>query len=489
MCSFFFLRCKAATDVAQLSVANTFAKQRGPDYTGSLQFVDRHGYTCTFLHNLLDISGFAVRQPLTDGCDGNRTVLLFNGEIYNYSVVSNSVTDTECLIPLSRRFGDAFCGVLDGEFAVVVYNELMQQLQISVDPFLTKPLFIGRSSDPAEVGVATCATSLAAVGLDRIEMVAPNSLTTLLLAADKIEILLKVPAVNFDLHQDSESYDEWIQAFLRSVRKRATHGAQPVCVFLSSGYDSGAICLALNLLGIPYTTFSILGQESNEIIAARCRLNEQAVNAQSVIYEGLSPVAVQSISDDIRHRVEPFQYYHEDRPGWVCPVWEDGGAIGAWFLAEQARLRGCLVNLSGSGADEIYSDYGFGGRKFYPHSEFGGLYPQSLEGFFPWRKFYGDTQRSYLFKDEYILGRFGVEGRYPFLDQGVVQHFLRLTPDLKNARYKAPIAVFLERHGYPFEESVKRGFSPRAETVSKASARGPGRLAALFGFGRAKRPK
>jgi hypothetical protein len=96
----------------------------------------------------------------------------------------------------------------------------------------------------------------------------------------------------------------------------------------------------------------------------------------------------------------------------------------------------------------------------YYHSQFGGLFPEQLQGFFPWKKFYGDTQRSYLFKDEYILGRFGIEGRYPFLDKAAVQQFLSLTADRKNARYKAPVAVFLERHGYPFEESVKRGFSP-----------------------------
>ena len=50
-------------------------------------------------------------------------------------------------------------------------------------------------------------------------------------------------------------------------------------------------------------------------------------------------------------------------------------------------------------SDEIYSDYGFAGQKYYSHSEFGGLFPTDLTGFFPWKKFYGDTQRSYLFKE------------------------------------------------------------------------------------------
>ena len=106
------------------------------------------------------------------------------------------------------------------------------------------------------------------------------------------------------------------------------------------------------------------------------------------------------------------------------------------------------------------SDYGHAGTRFYYHSEFGGLFPQELEGFFPWKKFYGDTQRSYLFKDEYVLGRFGLEGRYPFLDRDVVQSFLALTPELKNREYKAPVAEFLRRYSYPYESGKKCGFAP-----------------------------
>lgn len=484
MCSFFFLRLNTAPDSAMTGLANRFAKDRGPDYTGSLQFLDQHGYSCTFLHNLLDISGLAVKQPRVEGSAGDRTVLLFNGEIYNHSRLHEASADTECLIPIIRRNDGSLCEVLDGEFAIVTYDERRQQLQVAVDPFLTKPLFIGRSADPAEFGVATCATSLKAAGLEHVEMVTPNSLLTATMTASDVLVEAVQPAIRFDLRQDEGSYDAWMHAFMQSVRKRATHGSQPIAVFLSSGYDSGAICLALNLLGIPYTTFSVLGQESADIIAKRCQLNQQAVGARSVTYQGLSPAVVQSISHDIRWRVEPFSYQHEDRPGWVCPVWEDGGAIGAWFLADQARQRGCLVNLSGSGADEILSDYGIGGKRFYPHSQFGGLFPHDLNGFFPWRKFYGDTQRSYLFKDEYILGRFGVEGRYPFLDRAVVQEFLRLAPALKNARYKAPVAVFLERHGYPFEESVKRGFAPSSELQPEPVFRKRSRLAGWLGLGR-----
>ncbi len=121
--------------------------------------------------------------------------------------------------------------------------------------------------------------------------------------------------------------------------------------------------------------------------------------------------------------------------------------------------------LSGSGADEIYSDYGFAGKKFAPHSEFGGLFPNSLKDIFPWKKFYFDTQRSYLKKDEMITGLFGIEGRYPFLDSELTQAFLSTTAKLKNSKYKNCIANFLDIENYPYEENIKIGFG--ANKLSK----------------------
>jgi asparagine synthetase B (glutamine-hydrolysing) len=132
--------------------------------------------------------------------------------------------------------------------------------------------------------------------------------------------------------------------------------------------------------------------------------------------------------------------------------------VGLAVLCKAMRELGFNTLLSGSGADEIVSDYGHGGRKLFEHSEFGGQFPEQLEGFFPWRKFYGDSQRSYLRKDEMVAGLFGIEGRYPFLDRQLIQAFLRLSPALKNARYKHCIASFLEAHNYPYEAGVKTGF-------------------------------
>ena len=47
----------------------------------------------------------------------------------------------------------------------------------------------------------------------------------------------------------------------------------------------------------------------------------------------------------------------------VLPMHEDMAAVGVSHICGQARARGQRVLLSGSGADEYMSDYGFQGRR------------------------------------------------------------------------------------------------------------------------------
>ena len=73
-----------------------------------------------------------------------------------------------------------------------------------------------------------------------------------------------------------------------------------------------------------------------------------------------------------------------------------------------------------------------------------------------WKNFYNGSQELYLSKEESTTGAFGLEGRYPFLDRDLVQEFLWLLPELKNSKYKAPLANYMQDHNYPFIEE-KRG--------------------------------
>ena len=72
-----------------------------------------------------------------------------------------------------------------------------------------------------------------------------------------------------------------------------------------------------------------------------------------------------------------------------------------------ARARGEATLLSGSGADETMSDYGFAGRRLGLQSQFGGYWPindSELRALFPWENFYEGSQRAYLMKEELVAG-------------------------------------------------------------------------------------
>ena len=65
---------------------------------------------------------------------------------------------------------------------------------------------------------------------------------------------------------------------------------------------------------------------------------------------------------------------------------------------------------------------------------------------------------SYLAKEEYDAGSYGIETRYPYLDKYVVQEFLWLDASLKNSKYKSVLDDYLTTSEYPFEPNIKRGF-------------------------------
>ncbi len=459
MCSFTFLRIRNQVSKKEIVFSNFYSRFRGPDVTNIRRETAPDGWNLVFLHNLLDISGHSTSQPVEEGTIGKRLFALFNGEIYNYKDFTNAKSDTSCILPLYASKGQSMGQDIDGEFSILIYDESENTATILTDPFLTKPLYIAKGSIDGDFGVSTCLSSLARLGFDDVHLASPNSSYTVSFSSTTIQIEHRFPVFLFNINQHQSTYKFWQDAFVKAVQKRASHGAFKPTVFLSSGYDSGGICGILNYLNTPYNTFSIIAGESKEVLSKRIVINSANCH-HPYLYNGISAWHRKILQADIKANVENFKYWHEDSPGLITALHDDHGAVGANFLASKARAKKCFVVLSGSGADEILSDYGFNGEKIYHHSQFGGLFPTNLEGFFPWNKFYGDTQRSYLFKDEYILGRHGLEGRYPFLDRQVVQEFLALTPDLKNRIYKAPLDNLLGHLSYPFEPGIKRGFCP-----------------------------
>lgn len=106
-------------------------------------------------------------------------------------------------------------------------------------------------------------------------------------------LLQRFPLVEWDLRQFKTDTCDWMAAFQQAVRVRSTGIKHGAFIGFSSGYDSGAIMLALQQQGTPFTAYSVPGHEDLDILAQRrafCRgvaepVNISGLESRNMAYE------------------------------------------------------------------------------------------------------------------------------------------------------------------------------------------------------------
>ena len=122
---------------------------RGPDHEGS--FSDIINNKQVFLGHtrlsILDLSDDG-NQPMFS--EEKQTVIVFNGEIYNFEVLRkkylseenfHSKTDTEVVLKLYNKLGIDFIHELNGDFALSIFDKCKGKLYIIRDRVGVKPLY------------------------------------------------------------------------------------------------------------------------------------------------------------------------------------------------------------------------------------------------------------------------------------------------------------------------------------------------------------
>lgn len=461
MCSFIL----ANWAILNLTYVNFFLKPRGPDATSHLHL---NGFD--FVHNLLHMTGEQRTQPFMD----SGVAALFNGEVYNWRSLPlmrplAAASDGDAILPAYRMRRSKFSRQLDGEYAIVIVDFVIGEVLLSTDVFGTKPLWysLDRAVDPPRFAVASYKSALSRLGMpdETIKMVDPNTVLRLSLNEDPGfgRVLGRHAVFEFDLRQFKTSTDDYVHAFKQAVEKRTT-GLHPAFIGLSSGYDSGAVHLALHEQGKQHYAFTIYGEENINILSRRINYASSTAQTDVIIF---AHADFQREWDWLAQNMEHFDYLAANITGQKSVVGDQASA-GLSYVMRLSRDRGALAYLSGSGADEVLSDYGFRGERLCSQSSFGGLFPEHMLEIFPWPEFFLSTQRDYLMKEELVAGAHGMEGRYPFLDPRVVQEYFWLKDSVKNDEYKAPLYSFLAGQGYPFERGKKQGFAAAANHLAEA---------------------
>ena len=430
MCGF------GVSNITKLQSVNAKCQKRGPDLT-SAKVING----IEFLHNLLHITGDMITQPFVK----DDVVCVFNGELYNFKSFGDYKSDGEAIIDVYNAHGDRFVSLLDGEFAICLIDFSKNKIIIANDVFACKPLWYEFKG--SNFCIASYNSQLQGLGFTNGVKLKGNK--TQVYDLKTFNLLNTFDNVMFDLNQHKNTYDDWIAAFIKSIAKRTANTNKGMFLGMSSGYDSGAIACELENQKVPFKAYTITNNENEHVLAQRF---SRITNKEPFYF---TSDEFEKWKGELRHNCEDFVYQDKF---FNYNIKKDQASMGLSAICYRAAKEDRRIYFSGQGADEILSDYGFAGKRIYKHSSFGGLFPEKLEGFFPWHSFWDGTQIQYLNKEEYVAGHFGIETRYPFLDKNLVQEFLWLNVNLKNKKYKSCLAEYLEINNFPFENGEKRGF-------------------------------
>lgn len=247
---------------------------RGPDDRGT--FLQPGGGLGHRRLSILDLSP-GGRQPMASGCA--RSVITFNGEIYNYRELAGQYlsgfalrtgTDTEVLLELMARRGSDSIPLLNGMFAFAYWDLAGRKVVFARDPAGQKPFFYYMSSDtfvfgsdlsavamhpevPLEVDHRALAKYLSFEGyphptsaLKGVRKLPPGYYMILDLVKwqlTEVRYWLSVPEPVSHPPTLADAVEDFDARLKRSI-DRHYRSDVPVGIFLSAGLDSSAIARA-----------------------------------------------------------------------------------------------------------------------------------------------------------------------------------------------------------------------------------------------------
>jgi asparagine synthase (glutamine-hydrolysing) len=343
---------------------------RGPDQQGTYESA-RVSLGAVRL-KIIDLA--AGTQPFFS--DDRKTVLVFNGEIYNYRELRQELrglghrfstrSDTEVLLRAFLQWDTDCFRRLRGMFAAAFWNEDKQRLVLVRDRVGIKPLYVSRLGEDIYFGSELKAILLHPQIPRKLDLSAlhyflamnyvPGPLTL-------IEGIKKLRPGHWLEWQDGMVFEEqywkvpygenenWnapdAEGALDDLLKRSMQdhllSDVPVGIWLSGGIDSSALLhYASQASTKRLNTFSITfrGRSFDETPYIR-QLAEKYETEHLEL--DLNPTL------DLPSAIEELAYY-SDEP---CA---DAGAVPVWFLSKLSRKR-VTVALSGEGADELFGGY------------------------------------------------------------------------------------------------------------------------------------
>lgn len=360
-------------------------RHRGPDDEG--QWLDSEAGVGLAHRRLsiIDLSPEAA-QPMWDAT--HTVAIAYNGELYNFRELKegliadgfafNNRSDTEVLLNLYLRDGEAMLEMLNGIYAFALWDARKKRLFIARDGFGVKPLYyaetrkgvlfaselkallqaddLDRSLNPAAVHyhmtyLWSPAPHTMLKGVKKLE---PGC--AMIVADGKIDRHWRFYQLPYDQPIEPLSDDDAAEAVreaLKTAVERQMVADVPVGAFLSGGLDSSAIvAFARQYQGadVPLDCFTIAFTDEAEWVAREGAVADRPYAEKVAKNLGVNLHQVQVGAAEMADHLETM-IHHLDEPQ------ADPAPINALLICRLAKEHGIKVLLSGAGGDDLFTGY------------------------------------------------------------------------------------------------------------------------------------
>ncbi|WP_116106158.1 asparagine synthase (glutamine-hydrolyzing) [Lewinella sp. IMCC34191] len=354
-----------------------FLGHRGPDAINSVTHEGAY-----FFHSRLAIQDIACgQQPMY----AEHHLIVFNGEIYNhqdlreeYRLDCSTNSDTETILKLYARVGNETFGLLDGMFALGLYDLRSGRLVLARDRSGEKPLYYHCGMKTGSFSFSSELNALY-VGCPEELVVDEEELLTYLQQGffvpgtsvyEKVTEVIPgtfvtvdsataqpVPEVYWDpaeayrngarnrIDSEEEALEVLDEVLSRSVKQQLLSSDIEVGTFLSGGIDSGLVTALATKFNKNIRSFTV---------AFSGEYDESELARQSADYLGTIHRELHIDFGDLKDRVL-------DIFGAYGQPFSDDSAIPSWFVTQAAKEHLSVV-LTGDGADEQFGGY----RRYVP---------------------------------------------------------------------------------------------------------------------------
>lgn len=351
----------------KIGVMQVMTKHRGPDQSDIR----------VFNQAALGVNRLAIVAP-----GGNSTIqsmasegryAVFNGEIVNHrklrGFLKDPLVDRNCdsdiILPLFNQYGEDFAQKLAGMFAIAIYDQPRNRLQLWRDPLGVKPLYYHRSKDnvifsseaKAVYAAMDEAPELSFAGIDHILKYRfhPGPSTVF----PEIKRVLPGETVIFEegrfssrrywnltpnkTEADPNFQTEQFRDLLTEVVREHAQADVKGGFFVSGGLDSSLVTAIVLQTSSSYKTPISINFSPNPVIDEKyAKLLEETLGTQFEWVTICDSDARQALMEVVTYIDEPLEN----------PI-----HIGTYLMAKRAKELGVKSVLTGDGSDEFYLGY------------------------------------------------------------------------------------------------------------------------------------